>query len=76
MSMGLDDRDLRDLSVELEIVRQMARYWAAQRRQVPGRCAVCGAEFVATTRRMYCSNRCAVRAYRQRKRGQQDGQGA
>jgi predicted nucleic acid-binding Zn ribbon protein len=38
------------------------------RRQRLAVCVICGKEFEGTTRRMYCSNTCAARAYRQRKR--------
>jgi hypothetical protein len=56
-----------------DILRELARdvgRWAAQlRRRQRGTCVICGKEFEGTTRRIYCSNTCAARAYRQRKRG-------
>ena len=46
--------------------RELGRQLAIARRQVDGVCRVCGQAFTGTTKRRYCSNRCAVRAYRQR----------
>jgi len=51
-----------------EAMRQVAKEVAARRRRVKGSCVICGQEFEGLTRRMYCSNRCAVRAYRQRRK--------
>jgi len=56
-----------------EAMRRVAREMAARRRRVKGNCLVCGKEFEGTTKRMYCSNTCAVRAHRQRRK---KGQGA
>ena len=47
---------------------QIGRELAALRRRVKVKCLVCGTEFTATPRRMYCSARCNVAAYRERKR--------
>lgn len=62
--------DLRDRWRQLTSILppEVAREMAARRRRVRGRCAICGQEFEGTIRRMYCSNTCAVRAYRRRKR--------
>jgi hypothetical protein len=55
---------------------EFARGLAARRKRVATRCAVCGAELVdVTTRRRFCSNRCAVRAHRQRQRDQEAPRG-
>jgi hypothetical protein len=52
-------------------VRQFYREASARRQRVTRACAQCGAELVdVTTRRLYCSNRCAVRTHRQRQRDQ------
>ncbi len=58
---------MEDLEALREALRRAGRYYAGLRRRVRGKCAVCGAEFVGTTRRMYCSLRCAQKAYRQRR---------
>jgi hypothetical protein len=42
----------------------LARALAARRRKVEGTCVVCGTQFEGTTKRRYCSNRCAKRASR------------
>jgi hypothetical protein len=47
-----------------EFTAELGRQLAIARRQVEGTCAVCGTPFTGTTKRKYCSNRCAVRAYR------------
>jgi len=56
-----------------DVLRELARdvgRWAAQlRRRQRGACIICGKEFEGTTRRIYCSNTCAARAYRRRKKG-------
>jgi predicted nucleic acid-binding Zn ribbon protein len=45
------------------------------RRHQRGACVICGKEFEGTIRRIYCSNTCAARAYRQRKKAQhQEGE--
>ncbi|MBI4497723.1 MAG: hypothetical protein HY689_07495 [Chloroflexi bacterium] len=54
----------------------IGRYRAAQRRVLAGCCVVCGVEFKGTVRRRYCSGRCSVRAYRQRKAQDVGGQRA
>ena len=41
---------------------------AARRARVAHTCAVCGSAFEGLRQARYCSNRCAVRASRQRKR--------
>lgn len=56
-----------------DAMRRVAREVAARRRRVKGTCAICGKEFEGTTRRMYCSNTCAVRAYRRRKKAAPPG---
>jgi hypothetical protein len=62
-----------------DVLRELARdvgRWAAQlRRRQRGVCVICGKEFEGTTRRIYCSNTCAARAYRRRKKAQhQEGE--
>jgi hypothetical protein len=56
-----------------DVLRELARdvgRWAAQlRRRQRGACVICGKEFEGTIRRIYCSNTCAARAYRRRKKG-------
>ena len=44
-----------------------ARALAARRRKAPGRCVVCGKEFVATSRRAYCSKNCKNHAEYERR---------
>jgi hypothetical protein len=51
-----------------EFTKELGRQLAIARRQVAGVCQVCGQPFVGTTKRKYCSNRCAVRAFRCRQR--------
>jgi hypothetical protein len=51
-----------------EELSRLGRYMARSRRIVKGNCEVCGTEFEGTTKRRYCSNRCAVRAHRERQR--------
>jgi len=51
-----------------ELAREAARFWASRRRKVKGTCVVCGKPFEGTTKRRYCSHRCADRAYRQHHR--------
>lgn len=45
-----------------------ARALAALRRKEPRRCAVCGRDFVATPRRLYCSTSCKLKAQYQRRK--------
>ena len=52
-----------------ELARDVGRWAARLRRRQRGICVICGKEFEGTMRRIYCSNTCAARAYRQRKRG-------
>jgi hypothetical protein len=47
---------------------EWARQTAAHRKQISGTCAICGKEFTGTKRRMYCSQRCAMAAYRNKHR--------
>jgi hypothetical protein len=47
---------------------EIGRQLAALRKKVQVTCAVCGVVFTATRRRMYCSAKCNMAAYRQRKR--------
>lgn len=49
-----------------EAARAFGRLNAAKRRIVELTCAVCGTPIAGTLKRRYCSNRCAVRAFRQR----------
>jgi succinate dehydrogenase/fumarate reductase-like Fe-S protein len=44
-----------------------ARTLAARRACVSGECSVCGNAIQGTRRRRYCCNRCAARAYRERR---------
>jgi hypothetical protein len=44
-----------------------ARTLAARRLRAVGECSVCGNAIQGTTRRRYCGNRCAAKAYRQRR---------
>jgi predicted nucleic acid-binding Zn ribbon protein len=48
---------------------EAGRTLAAQRRQVTGRCTVCGATFTGTTQRRTCSDACRQALVRER-RGQ------
>jgi hypothetical protein len=55
---------------------EIARLIAAQRKPKARRCAVCGAEFTTVTgRRLYCSRRCADKAYRARHPGSRRREG-
>jgi hypothetical protein len=47
---------------------ELGRQLVARRRIVEGSCAVCGTAISGTVRRKYCSNRCRVAAYTERKR--------
>ena len=47
---------------------EIGRRMAALRKKVKVTCAVCGTVFTATRRRMYCSAKCNMTAYRRRKR--------
>jgi predicted nucleic acid-binding Zn ribbon protein len=55
-------------------VGEAARQLASQRRQVVGKCTVCGQPFTGTTKRRYCSEACRVRAHywRQREKATQE----
>src|SRR4051812_8728709 len=57
---------MADQELTPEELSKFGRYMAAQRRVVEGTCDVCGKQFSGTTKRRYCSNRCAVRAHRER----------
>jgi hypothetical protein len=46
---------------------EAARQLAAMRRIVDGYCIVCGTPIRGTTKKRYCSNRCAKRASRANK---------
>jgi hypothetical protein len=60
-----------------EQIRALMTRLSRQRRRVDAVCEVCGAPIPgATTRRRYCSNRCAVRAHRQRRRAVEISPGA
>lgn len=50
-----------------EFTQELGRQLAIARRTVKGTCEICGKPFTGTTKRRYCSNRCAVRAHRARK---------
>ncbi len=45
---------------------EWARQLAARRKREQRTCAVCGAHFEGTTRAVYCSTICKLRAQRQR----------
>jgi len=47
---------------------ELGRRLAAPRKQGDIKCVVCGKAITGTKRRMYCSARCNVAAYRERKR--------
>jgi hypothetical protein len=47
---------------------EIGRMLAALRKQRQVKCVVCGKMVTGTKRRMYCSARCNVAAYRERKR--------
>ena len=47
---------------------RIGRALSALRPKVKVTCQVCGVVFTATKRRMYCSTRCNVAAFRKRKR--------
>ncbi len=63
----LGDRVMDNEQLTPEELSKYGRYMAAQRRVVEGVCEVCGKQFSGTAKRRYCSNRCAVKAHRQRK---------
>jgi hypothetical protein len=47
---------------------EAGRMLASLRKRGPVKCVVCGTVVTGTKRRMYCSARCNVAAYRQRQR--------
>jgi hypothetical protein len=47
---------------------RIGRELAALRKKVKVTCAVCGTVITATRRRLYCSAKCCVAAYRRRKK--------
>ena len=53
---------------EREARREAARALAAGRRRASRTCLMCGTPIEGLAWRKYCSNRCAARAYRRRKR--------
>jgi predicted nucleic acid-binding Zn ribbon protein len=53
-----------------ELGSELGRQLVARRRIVESSCAVCGTAISGTVRRKYCSNRCRVAAYTERKREQ------
>ena len=61
--------------VTKEDISRIMRHVSHQRPIVKGKCVVCGAEFQGTTKRRYCSNKCSMRASRERgkKRDNQEG---
>ncbi len=46
---------------------ELGRALQALRRRVTKRCVICNIEIEGTTKKIYCSNRCRVRAYTNRK---------
>ena len=55
-------------AVPKETISAIMRGYAAQRRRVTRHCLVCGKLLEnVTTRRLYCSNRCAIVASRERR---------
>ena len=56
-----------------EAARALGRRGAASRRIVERTCAVCGVPIQGIMKRRYCSNTCAVRAHRERRRQQGAG---
>ena len=57
-----------------DILRAAARIRAAQRRKTIKRCPICGAEFAGLTTKRYCSDRCRVKAARERAVGADSGE--
>jgi hypothetical protein len=51
-----------------EELSRFGRFLASRRRTVEGECEVCGKATKGTTKRRYCSNTCAARVYRERRR--------
>lgn len=49
-----------------DAVGEAAASLAARRQRTSRVCEMCGTPIEGLTRRMYCGNRCAARAYRQR----------
>jgi endogenous inhibitor of DNA gyrase (YacG/DUF329 family) len=47
---------------------ELARALAARRKKERKNCAICGLQMVGTSRRQYCSTRCANRVYWDRHR--------
>ena len=67
VSIALQILGAYDVYMETEkSLSEMARRLAAQRKHVPVTCAVCGTQFEATTRRMYCSGACKQKSVRRR----------
>ena len=57
---------------EAELIRRAMTVLSHRRRRVDRQCLVCQAPIPAVTpRRLYCTNRCAQRASRERRRAQQ-----
>src|SRR5262249_54730687 len=57
-------------TIDQATVSKVMQAMQARRRRAPRTCAVCGANIAGTTRRQYCGNTCAARAYRARQRDQ------
>jgi hypothetical protein len=57
-----------------EELSRFGKYMASRRRTVEGECEICGKPTKGTTKRRYCSNTCAARAYRERRRQNQASQ--
>jgi hypothetical protein len=55
---------------ERDILREAGRRFAALRQVVTSRCEICGTEITGTLKRRYCSNKCRVKASRQRRQGE------
>jgi hypothetical protein len=58
---------------ERDILREAGRRFAALRQVVTSRCEICGDEITGTLKRRYCSNKCRVKASRQRRQGEPAG---
>jgi hypothetical protein len=52
---------------------EVGKAGAARRARVPHACEVCGTPFEGLRQARYCSNRCAVRASRQRRKAGEQG---
>lgn len=68
MTSGIDIPDTTDNDISQEELSRAMRYLSHRRRIVQRECEICGQPTQGTAKRRFCSNTCAARAYRARKR--------